>query len=1102
MRGRAIIFGALSLLMLSSSAASAPRDSLLDGFRNPPPSARPRVWWHWMNGNVTKNGIRLDLEWMKRIGIGGMDAIDASIDTPQVVPHRLVFMTPEWKDAFHYAADLAAKMDMELSIDSSPGWSETGGPWVSPDHAMKKLVWSATPVTGPFHGMLPRPPDVPGPFGNLRLAGTKAPDFYRDSIVIAYRAPVAPPAILDVTSNAGAVDSTTLSDGDLINGVTLKPRVPNDQVWLRVAYDEPARIQGLTLAVETNANEGFVGVVEASDDGAHWRIVAKVPPLAQIRRFALLQQTISFAPVTARYFRLALRPAPPIPNSLRLVERAPGSIDPASPPPAPGPRFYKVHEMVFHAAATVNEFEKKAGFAIARDNYAIDSAPQFAASSAIDPSAVMVLHMKPDGRLDWTPPPGRWIVLRMGYSLVGAQNHPATPEATGLEVDKLNRADVHDYLAHYLAMYKAVTGPSLFGAHGLRAFTVDSTEIGAQNWTDTILADFRRLRGYDPTPWLPALTGMVVRSPADSDKFLWDFRRTIAQLLAENHYGEIAEVTRSNGLVNYSEALEDRRPTFGDDTQMRRYADIPMGAMWTYIRHPAWTYEADILGAASVAHVYGRNLVAAESLTSAGQPWAWSPRGLKPIIDLEFALGVNRMVIHTSVHQPVDHAPGLSLFQYGQFFNRLESWAEEAGPWISYISRCSYLLQQGQPVADVAYFYGQEAPVTGLFGDKPISDVPQGHAFDFVDSDALKHRLSVSGHDLVTPSGMRYRVLYLGGSSRRMTLTALKRIRDLVSQGAILVGQRPLSSPSLTDDPAQFRKLAADLFRAPDFGKGRVFVSLDAAFAALRLARDFSYAKPKPDTALLYLHRHLKDGELYFVSNRSDRAETAAARFRVTGYRPEIWNAVTGETKGADFTSANGLTSVTLSLPAYGSAFVIFRHTAKAPTLTPPSTVLETLRGPWAIAFQPDRGAPARILEDKLQSWSASKIPGVRHFSGTATYTKAFDLPKITPGRRLLLDLGDVRELARISLNGKPLGIVWTPPFRLDITAAAKPGRNLLTVAVTNLWVNRLIGDSQPGKGRKYTFVTVPAYRANAPLRESGLLGPVLVRWAAAAAPH
>jgi hypothetical protein len=1089
---------ACAVLLLPLAAHAKGADPLLEGFRKPPQSAKPRVWWHWMNGNVTPEGIRRDLDWMNRVGIGGVDAIDASIDTPQVVKKRLIYMTPEWKRAFRQATALADQHGMEVSVDSSPGWSETGGPWVAPQAAMKKLVWSSTALDGPFHGVLPLPPSVPGPFQNIPNTATNAPSFYRDAVVVAYRAP-AEPRPVEAVSNGGAVDAPALQDGDLTNGAALKPLSPGQDVWVRIDYGRPARIQGVTLALTTPDGLGFAARVEASDDGRDWRGVTDIPKAAQVRRFALLQQTIAFAPVTARYFRLMIRPDAPIPNSLRIVERAPGLADaPAPPPPGEDARLYRLRELVFHAGATVNEFEKKAGFAIARDNYAIATPGDAVPGTVIKRGDVVLLsdHMAADGTLDWTPPPGHWTVLRMGYSLTGSQNHPATKEATGLEVDKLSRSHVRDYMERYLDTYVDAAGPGLFGRRGLTSLTVDSTEVGAQNWTETMLADFRRLRGYDPTPWLPTLTGMVVGSAADSDKFLWDWRRTIADLTAQNHYGEIARIAAERGLLDYAEALEDHRPTFGDDIDMRRFARVPMGAMWAYDAAPRATYIADLLGAASVAHVYGRELVAAESLTSAGQPWAYAPRMLKPMVDMEFALGVNRIFLHTSVHQPVDRAPGLSLGGYGQFFNRLDAWAGMAGGWMNYIARCSWLLRQGRHAADIAYFYGQEAPVTGLFGDAAV-DVPPGHGFDFVGSDAVLHLLSVNHGELMTPSGMRYRLLYLGGSSRFMSLPVLRRVRDLAMQGAVVVGRKPLSSPSLADDPAQFQALADEVFGSGDaehaLGQGRVFAagSLPAALAALKLAPDFAYTKPQADTELLSLHRHLADGELYFVTNRRDRPQDVAATFRVTGREAEIWDAVTGRRVRAVVTDKEGRSTTALSLPAYGSAFVIFRKHGSAITSATASIPLQTLQGPWTVTFQPGRGAPAHAVQTALDSWSNNADPGIRYFSGTATYRKAFDLPKTTG--RLVLDLGTAREVAEVTLNGKSLGTAWTAPFALDITRAARPGRNRLTVRVSNLWVNRLIGDAQPGGG-KYTFTTIPTYRADAPLRESGLIGPVTIR--------
>jgi hypothetical protein len=1090
------------------AAPCAEAASLEQDFVNPPQSARPRVWWHWMNGNITERGIKLDLEWMQKIGLGGMVAIDASIDTPTVVEKRLVYMSPEWKHAFLTAVRLADKMHMEFGIDSSPGWSETGGPWVKPEQGMKKLVWSTTAIRGgvSFHGVLPQPPSNIGPYQNAPLYSDEPPApkiaglaFYRDSIVIAYRAPLAGEAKAAFTSNAGPVDAATLSDGDVANGPTLKAASDAADVWIEADFGKPAVVQGMTLALSLPKQLGYKAGAEASDNGKDWRAVADVPPAAPVQRMRMLQQTISFAPVKARYFRLVLHPAQALPVSARAPNLSLGVINARKPQPYAA-RLYTVHELVFHQTATVHDFESKAHFSIPAQNfYEVASPRDIVPGSAIDPKTVVDLsaRMKPDGTLDWTPPPGCWVVLRLGYSLTGAQNHPATAEATGLEVDKLNRDDVHAYMEQYLDSYASFIGPQYFGRRGLQSVTVDSSEIGLQNWTGNLLSEFKRLRGYDPAPWLPALTGAMVGSPGESDKFLWDFRRTIEDLYAPNHYGEIAAVARQRGLINYGESFEGRRPTIGEDMASRQYTSIPMAALWSYDGQvpQQFTNQADILGAASVAHVYGQNLVAAESLTSGEHPWAYGPGALRPMVDLEFVRGVNRVVLHSSVHQPIDKAPGLSLFGYGQFFNRLENWAPLARPWVSYIARSSYLLQQGRFAADIAYFYGEESPILSLFVSKDGVDVPQGYGFDFVNPDVLINQLSVNGGVLVSKTGMRYRLLYLGGTSRMMTLKTLRRLRELVARGAVVVGSKPEASPSLADDPKTFAAAADELFGSDDapvrsYGDGKIYRSFDGALTSVQLRPDFDYTKSQPDSQLLYLHRHLPDGEIYFISNRQNREERTTARFRVSGLTPEIWDAVTGSITPAAFTPSFGYTKVELKLPPNASVFVVFRAKPVRPVPAQPA-MLTTLQGPWQIAFQPNRGAPAKIVQEQLQSWSLSPVEGVKYFSGAATYSKIFFLPRQPGKTRVLLDLGDIREVAEVSLNGKKVGSAWVAPYRLDITKALKPGNNKLEIKVANLWVNRLIGDALPGAAAKYTFTTIPTYRPDAPLRPSGLLGPV-----------
>jgi hypothetical protein len=467
------------------------------------------------------------------------------------------------------------------------------------------------------------------------------------------------------------------------------------------------------------------------------------------------------------------------------------------------------------------------------------------------------------------------------------------------------------------------------------------------------------------------------------------------------------------------------------------------------------------------------------------------------------AMGLNRFVIHTSVHQPlVDKAPGLGLGPFGQWFTRNETWAEQAAPWISYLARSSYLLQQGHFVADVAYYYGEDSNVTALFAGKS-PNVPVGYNFDFINADTLITALSVTDGAITTPGGARYRVLALDPNALHMSLPVLRRLAELVTAGATVVGERPLDTPSLADDTREFSRLVSELWGTGDgkhgYGKGAVYSgrALDAVLKSMDVAPDVQ-VEPRSGTELLFVHRHLPDGELFYIDNRQNQRQQVEVSFRVDGRAPELWHADTGIREPASYRNAGGRTLVPLSMDAFETVFVVFRHATSIPQRTlpvPTETQLLMLPDSWQVQFQAKRGAPDAARATTLKSWSDDSDEGIKFFSGTATYTTTLHAPPkwFQAGARLWLDLGRVMNVAEVSVNGKNLGIAWKPPFRVDMTSALKAGANRLQVKVSNLWVNRLIGDQQVGVKQKYTFTTQAFYRADAPLLPSGLLGPVRV---------
>ena len=1090
--------------------------SLEAQFNNPPQSARPRVWWHWMNGNISEDGIAKDMAWMQRIGIGGLQNFDANLQTPQIVDKRLVYMTPEWKKAFKFAANEAENRGLELAIAASPGWSETGGPWVPEADGLKKLVWSETTLPGGkrFNGILAAPPSTTGPFLNAKrglgigeaMSGeSSAPSWqhYGDVAVLAY--PVAAIAIVPTpkaTNLAGApVDLSVFQDGDLETAIEFR-REGADPV-IALDYGTPQTMRSASLFLP-GASAMFIGSItsaylEASDDGQSWRKIADFAVHA-------VPTTVSFDAVTARHFRAVFGPGTFGIGGMSAPEEG-LDMSALAAMGAAMQRPIRLGDFRLSGDARVDRYESKAAFELEPDYYALSKG--IGESAGVDPAKVINItdKMKPDGSLDWSPPKGsNWRVLRLGHSLLGTTNHPAPPEATGLEVDKFDGPAVRRYMETYLGMYRDAAGADMVGKKGVRAILTDSIEVGAANWTPKMVEQFTKLRGYDPVPFMPALTGTIIGSREQSDKFLYDYRRTLADLMASEHYGTVTDVAHEQGLIVYGEALENGRPSIGDDMAMRRHADVPMSAMWTHSRAegPRPSHIVDMRGAASVAHIYGQNLVAAESMTSAMAPWAHSPKFLKRIIDLEFVNGVNRPVIHTSVHQPKDDKfPGLTLFIFGQYFNRHDAWAEMAKPWVDYLSRNAFMLQQGRNAADVAYYYGEEAPLTALMDTGQLNDVPRAYAHDFINNDALFDTLSNDGNELVAKGGARYKALYLGGSSHKMTLKTLKRIAALAEGGALVIGRPPEGSPSLGDDPVEYQALLTKLWGgdgAVKVGDGGVVhtKNVEEALLSFGVTPQFHYSGASTDSAIPFVQRKLADGDSFFLVNQKDHAETIEARFRVTGKAPEIWRAETGKSEAVSYRIENGETIIPLTLAADESLHIVFRKAAVADAMAikkaGPSAVA-VLEGSWAVSFQKDRGAPASATLAALVPLNENSDPGIKYFSGIATYSKEFTTPKAwKAGRPLWIDLGEVSEMAEVFVNGKSAGSVWHAPYHLDIGALTKKGKNTLEVRVANLWINRLIGDAQPD-AKPITWTPTATYGANAKLRPSGLIGPVKLEY-------
>ncbi len=1056
-------------------------------FQNPPKSARPRVWWHWMNGNITKDGIKKDLLWMQKTGIVGFHNFDAGLETPQIVEKRLIYMTPEWKDAFKYAVNLADSLDMEMTIASSPGWSETGGPWVKDEDAMKKLVWRQIEVEGgkPLNIKLPEGFDVTGQFQDYTYSFDGVSQvflkkkFYRDIAVIGVKlceedinlANLKPKV---TTSGCEVPEEALLKqlNGDSVGDyATLSPD-KDGCCWVQYEFSEPQTVKALVISELRLDDKQFSHAREllVSDDGRNFKTIS-------LGYQATGQRTYALPATRGKFFRLCFRDN--------------GGKKDCS---------FGIAQFILSTVSRTQLAGDKAGHSFYRHLWMEDT-PHATEAASLDDVIDLTDKVK-DGVLDWNAPQGRWRIFRFGYSLTGKTNHPASPEATGLEVDKIDPDAIKEYYRNYLQTYIDATEGRL-GKHGIEYLLTDSYEAGPQTWTKNMFAEFKARKGYDLHKWMPALTGMILNSSEETERFLFDWRRTIGDMIAEYHYDLQNEILKPYGMKRYTESHENYRALLADGMDCKRLADIPMSAFWMDYKAGSIfneRYEADVRESASVAHIYGQNIAAAESFTTDGYrggAWVFSPAVLKPSADAAMAAGLNRFVVHTSPHQPVDDKiPGIGLGKYGQWFDRHQTWADQARAWTDYLSRSCHMLQQGRYVADVAYYYGEDNNATGIFLKKR-PDIAYGYSFDYFSPAILRDLAKASdGGVIAVPTGITYRAIVLDANVKHMSIEILRKIKELADAGVVICGAKPQKLASNTGTEEEFNDLVNSVWNS---GRKNVSTGIPVGkvLAGMGIRPDFSL-DGEEDNDVKFVHRTLPDGEVFWLTNLSKETKNIDASFRTAGRKPVIWHAEDASTEPVGFEIADGRTNVRLTLTQHQSIFVMFLEKTDETSYVLPQKAEETLTeisSPWKVSFQQGRGAPESATFERLSSLTESPDNGIKYFSGAATYSNTFKLKKkeLKSKDSVILDLGDVKDLAEVTVNGKNLGVYWNAPFKVDITKAVRNGENTIEVKVINMWHNRLVGDVQPGVTNKITYTQMEFFKPEEPLLPAGLLGPVKV---------
>jgi hypothetical protein len=887
-------FGTCAALADEAPALPNPVD-----FRTPPAEARPKTLYFWMNGNVTREGIDADLAAMRDAGLGGLLAFDGSSDIPK---GPVDYLSPQWLDLMTHMMKRGGELGLTVAMQNAPGWSSSGGPWISPAQAMQQIVWTETTVTGGRRVTV----RLPQPYTKI--------GFYRDAVIVAFPASAGDEsvwrdAIAGMTIGAHPVPAATLVDRDLHSTAEIAPDAP-----LVIQTTAPFTARAVTLYADKE-QPSFTATIEASDDGRMWRPVTRVTVGAE--RGIEAPGSANFTATAARYFRVT-----------------------------PSTKA-KLAEALFYATPRIADWDAKAehNFRASPTGTAVAPSP---ADTAIDPASVIDLTGKvaADGTLDWRAPQGRWTILRLGHTPTGKINVAASDSGRGLEVDKFDTAAVDHQFDSSLARVIAAADPQARGA--FRRVEIDSYEAGLQNWSEGVPAAFAKRNGYKLTAYAPALAGRVVGSRDVSDRFLFDFRRTLADLMADNYYGRMEQRVRAAGLEF---TVEGYGPGPFDELQVSGRVQFPMTEFWT--RTP-WTDNRTVKMVSSAAHVYGKDLVAAEAFTGEAQTSRWSdyPYAMKALGDLMFAQGVNRIYFHRYAMQPDPKAtPGMTMGPWGINLEASNTWFKSARPWLDTLSRSQYLLGLGHHAADVLYFVGEDSPNQAEYIRPDISPdsnprigthftpaMPAGYQYDFVNAEVLLKSAEVRDGRIVLSNGASYRMLVLPDGLSGMTRELAGRLHDLVSRGMVVLGERPRQSLSLAggvQGEAAFRADVDALWgddTAPRIvGKGKVYPAGTIAHVLgdLGAGLDADCHTRSPDGQIAWQHRALGDGEMYFVANRQRRDETVTCSFRVGGKMPELWNPEDGSvTTPAVYDAGEGRTRLSFALGPVGSTFVMLRRPA------------------------------------------------------------------------------------------------------------------------------------------------------------------------------
>lgn len=1033
-----VCLGLLSCNKTETSANHPSFASIEQGFRSIPDSVQTGVYWYWISDNISKEGVERDLEAMKVAGINRAFIGNIGIDGIPYGDHKL--LSSEWWEVLHAALKKATELNIEIGIFNSPGWSQSGGPWVKSSQAMRYLASSDTIVAGP---------------GRMQLTLPSVGKDEQDVCVIAYPALDKP-----VEEKSWAINKKSGQSSSSV-----------------LVFDKEATVRTLIYRVNTPFKTTAKLWVKKGGKEELLRqfVIDRSNPALNVGFVPYAPVVISLPETSASQFRLEMSEEGEAAGNVTLTS-------------SPMMERYPEKSLAKMFQTPLPMW----------DDYLWEKQPAVSdASLMVSPDAIKnVTEFSKNGVLDWEVPEGKWVIRRMAMLPTGVTNSPAAPEATGPEIDKMSKKHVAFHFDAFIGdILKRIPEAD---RKTFKVVVQDSYETGGQNWTDDMISVFKERYGYDPVPYLPVLEGTVVGNPDISDRFLWDLRRLIADRVSYDYVGGLRDVCHQHGLTTWLENY-GHWGFPGEFLQYGGQSDEIAGEFWS----EGSLGDIENRAASSCGHIYGKRRVWAESFTSGGPAFGRYPYQMKQRGDRFFTEGINSSLLHVYIHQPFeDREPGLDAW-FGNEFNRKNTWFSQMDVFTGYLKRCNFMLQRGDYVADVAYFIGEDAPkMTGICTPElPAGysfDYINGEVLlqrasvedgRIVLPSGMKYRLLVLPQLETMRPEILQKIKELLQAGACVIGPAPKYSPSLSDYPAADRKVQALASELWGDQTESVRTI----------GKGRLFMpatSLQPVLEALNVKPDM---RVNSGTPVLFIHRATDEGDIYFISNQSETPVDINPSFRVDGKLPELWNPLTAEIRLLpEFTCADGVTTVPVRLEGFESSFIIFRKKGTPAKTTarnyPVKEVLATVSSPWQVDFEKGkRGPEEAVTFPALQDWTESTDPSIRYFSGKAIYTNRITLDKL-PQKALYLDLGKVMVMAKVKINGQYVGGVWTTPYRLPVGDFLRKGENLIEVEVVNNWRNRLIGDASLPEKERGTWTNVNPWNADSPLQSSGLIGPVEIQ--------